>query len=83
MPFRPQSVTAGRSAYVGPPPSTTGQVWSVKQAVALMSEIQLGAKLSNEEENDIVAFLYSLIGRVPKIEYPTLITRTSTRPTPP
>ncbi|MET4279093.1 hypothetical protein ABIB68_007295 [Bradyrhizobium sp. F1.2.2] len=47
-----------------------------------MSEIQLGVKLSDEEENDIVAFLYSLTGRVPKIKYPTLTTRTNTRPKP-
>ncbi|MCK1339569.1 cytochrome-c peroxidase [Bradyrhizobium sp. 38] len=60
----------------------SGQVWSLKQAVALMSEIQLGAKLSDGEENDIVAFLNSLTGRLPKIEYPILPTRTNTTPKP-
>lgn len=47
-----------------------------------MSEIQLGAKLSDGEENDIVAFLNSLTGRLPKIEYPILPTRTNTTPKP-
>ncbi|OSI72167.1 cytochrome C peroxidase [Bradyrhizobium canariense] len=60
----------------------SGQVWSLKQAVALMSDIQLGAELSDREENDIVAFLNSLTGRLPRIEYPVLPTRTNTTPKP-
>nr|WP_245285972.1 cytochrome c peroxidase [Bradyrhizobium sp. WSM1253] len=60
----------------------SGQVWSLKQAVALMSEIQLGTKLSDREENDIISFLNSLTGRLPKIEYPILPTRTNTTPKP-
>ncbi|MGY4299151.1 cytochrome c peroxidase [Bradyrhizobium sp. i1.4.4] len=56
----------------------SGQVWSVKQAVALKSEIQLGAKLSDKEE--IVAFLHSLTGRVPGSS--VLPMPTNTRPKP-
>lgn len=37
-----------------------------------MAEVQLGAKLSDKEEDDIVAFLNSLTGQLPKIEYPIL-----------
>lgn len=47
-----------------------------------MSEVQLGTKLSEEENDDIVAFLKSLSGRLPKIEYPILPTRTKETPPP-
>lgn len=60
----------------------SGQVWTLKQAVGVMAEVQLGAKLSDKEENDIVAFLNSLSGQLPKIEYPILPTRTDTTPLP-
>ncbi|MFB6464057.1 cytochrome-c peroxidase [Bradyrhizobium tunisiense] len=60
----------------------SGQVWSLKQAVNVMAEIQLGAKLGDNEANDIVAFLNSLTGRLPKIEYPMLPTRTDATPPP-
>ncbi|WP_346657401.1 hypothetical protein [Bradyrhizobium monzae] len=35
----------------------SGQVWSLKQAVNVMANIQLGAKPSDSEANGIVAFL--------------------------
>ncbi|MGV7215742.1 cytochrome-c peroxidase [Bradyrhizobium sp. UFLA05-112] len=60
----------------------SGEVWSLKDAVEVMSEVQLGAKLSEKEQNDIVAFLNSLSGRLPKIEYPILPTRTKETPPP-
>ncbi|MFB9264628.1 cytochrome-c peroxidase [Bradyrhizobium erythrophlei] len=60
----------------------SGQVWSLKQAVGVMSETQLGVKLSDKEENDIVSFLNSLTGQRPKIEYPILPTRTDATPRP-
>lgn len=60
----------------------SGQVWTLKQAVGVMAEVQLGAKLSDKEENDIVAFLNSLSGQLPKIEYPILPTRTDNTPLP-
>lgn len=60
----------------------SGQVWTLKEAVGIMSEVQLGAKLSEKENNDIVAFLNSLSGRLPKIEYPILPTRTKQTPPP-
>jgi cytochrome c peroxidase len=60
----------------------SGQVWSLKQAVGVMGEVQLGTKLNDKEENDIVAFLNSLTGQLPRIEYPILPTRTDATPAP-
>ncbi|MCP3475850.1 cytochrome-c peroxidase [Bradyrhizobium sp. CCGUVB1N3] len=60
----------------------SGQIWTLKEAVGIMSEVQLGAKLSEKENNDIVAFLNSLSGRLPKIEYPILPMRTKETPPP-
>ncbi|XSC42509.1 cytochrome-c peroxidase [Bradyrhizobium sp. RDT10] len=60
----------------------SGQVWSLKQAVGVMGETQLGIELSDKEKNDIVAFLNSLTGQLPKIEYPKLPTRTDATPPP-
>ncbi len=60
----------------------SGQVWSLKQAVGVMGEVQLGAKLTGKEEDDIVAFLDSLTGQLPRIDYPLLPTRTETTPLP-
>jgi cytochrome c peroxidase len=60
----------------------SGQVWTLKAAVGVMGEAQLGAKLSDKDEDDIVAFLESLTGQLPKVEYPILPTRTKTTPLP-
>lgn len=71
-----------RNVALRPPYFHSGQVWSLKQAVGVMAQVQLGAKLSDKEENDIVAFLNSLTGQLPKIAYPILPTRTETTPLP-
>ncbi|MGY3443122.1 hypothetical protein ACVW17_003123 [Bradyrhizobium sp. USDA 4473] len=47
-----------------------------------MSEIQLGAKLNDTEQDDIVSFLNSLTGQLPQIDYPILPTRTDATPKP-
>jgi cytochrome c peroxidase len=60
----------------------SGQVWGLKTAVAIMGESQLGAKLTDKEEDDIVAFLNSLTGQLPRVEYPDLPTRTDATPLP-
>ena len=60
----------------------SGQVWSLKQAVGVMGSSQLGAKLTDEEENDIVAFLGALTGELPNIAYPVLPVRTKSTPQP-
>lgn len=71
-----------RNVALRPPYFHSGQVWSLKQAVGVMAEVQLGAKLSDKEEDNIVAFLNSLTGQLPKIEYPILPTRTEATPLP-
>lgn len=58
------------------------QVYSLKQAVGVMGAAQLGARLTDSEEDDIVAFLQSLTGQAPKIEYPVLPARSVTTPVP-
>jgi cytochrome c peroxidase len=60
----------------------SGQVWNLKQAVGVMGSSQLGAKLTDKEEDDIVAFLDTLSGEAPKVDYPVLPTRTDSTPTP-
>jgi len=42
-----------------------GSVAALPEAVRVMARVQLGAKLSDPEVNDIVAFLESLTGDLP------------------
>lgn len=60
----------------------SGQVWSLKQAVGIMGASQLGQKLTEPEEDAIVAFLGTLTGEQPRIEMPILPVRTDTTPLP-
>ena len=60
----------------------SGVIWSLKAAVELMGADQLGMKLTDKEADDIVAFLTSLNGQLPKIEYPILPVRSATTPEP-
>jgi len=60
----------------------TGQVWSLKQAVGIMNSAQLGATLTAQEEDDIVAFLETLTGEAPAVQYPALPARTDATPLP-
>jgi cytochrome c peroxidase len=50
----------------------TGQAWDLGQAVAVMGVSQLGAQLTREEVDKIVAFLDSLTGEQPQVTYPIL-----------
>jgi cytochrome c peroxidase len=60
----------------------SGQVWSLKQAVGIMGASQLGQKLTEQEEDAIVAFLQTLTGEQPRIELPVLPPRTDATPLP-
>jgi len=60
----------------------SGQVWSLKQAVGIMGASQLGQKLTEPEEDAIVAFLESLTGEQPRVDVPILPVRTDTTPLP-
>ncbi len=60
----------------------SGQVWTLREAVQLMAKDQLGEELTSEETTDIVAFLGTLNGDQPKIEYPVLPPRSEATPRP-
>ena len=49
-----------------------GAVWTLEEAVAIMGDVQLGRRYTKEELADISAFLKTLTGEQPKIEYPVL-----------
>ncbi|WP_207477462.1 cytochrome-c peroxidase [Arenibaculum pallidiluteum] len=60
----------------------SGKVWDLRQAVAIMGQSQLGEKLSDADVTSIVAFLGTLTGEQPRIEYPILPPSTAKTPTP-
>ncbi len=60
----------------------SGAVWSLEEAVAVMGTAQLGAELSGDEVQSIVAFLKTLTGEVPEIRYPVLPPSTDSTPRP-
>ncbi len=60
----------------------SGKVWNLKQAVGIMGSSQLGQTLTDQEEDSIVAFLKTLTGEQPRIEYPILPVRTDVTPFP-
>lgn len=49
-----------------------GSVWTLEEAVNTMADIQLGQKLSDKENLEMVAFLVSLTGDQPQITLPNL-----------
>jgi len=59
-----------------------GTVWSLREAVEIMANTQLGMNLSKKEMDQIVVFLKALDGRKPKIELPQLPVRTDKTPVP-
>ncbi|ACB96171.1 cytochrome-c peroxidase [Beijerinckia indica] len=60
----------------------SGQVWDLRQAVKIMSDVQLGVQLTDTEANQIVAFLNSLTGRPPFVPAPDLPPTVTTTPRP-
>jgi len=61
-----------RNIALTPPYFHSGKVWGLKEAVGVMGSAQLGIQLSVQDEELLVAFLNSLDGRQPIIEYPLL-----------
>lgn len=49
-----------------------GEAKTLEEAVAVMGDVQLGRRYTNEEIAEITAFLKTLTGDQPKIEYPVL-----------
>ena len=60
----------------------SGIVWDLREAVAVMSSAQLGSDLTEEQIDQIVAFLKSTTGEMPKVEYPILPPSTINTPKP-
>jgi cytochrome c peroxidase len=60
----------------------SGQVQDLKEAVAIMGAVQLGAELSNKDVLTITAFLKTLTGKQPQIIYPRLPPSTGATPRP-
>lgn len=60
----------------------SGKVWDLEQAVAIMAASQLGEDMTEEEIKKITAFLKTLTGEAPKVEYPALPVETSETPKP-
>jgi cytochrome c peroxidase len=60
----------------------TGKVWTLEEAVSVMAKTQLGQTLTTDETQSIVAFLGSLTGEQPRVEYPVLPARTNATPIP-
>lgn len=71
-----------RNIALTPPYFHSGKVWDLRQAVAIMSTSQLGAKMSDADIDAITAFLKTLTGDQPKIEYPLLPAHTKDTPQP-
>ncbi len=60
----------------------SGQIWDLEQAVAVMGSAQLGTELTEDEVTNIAAFLTTLTGEQPKVEYPILPVETADTPRP-
>ena len=60
----------------------SGKVWDLEQAVAIMATSQLGEEISDEEIKKITAFLKTLTGEQPKVDYPILPVETAATPKP-
>jgi cytochrome c peroxidase len=71
-----------RNIALTPPYFHSGQVWDLRQAVAVMGAAQLGAKLTDPETDAILAFLKTLTGRQPAVTVPILPPHTKDTPLP-
>jgi cytochrome c peroxidase len=61
-----------RNVAVTQPYFHSGKVWKLADAVAVMGSSQLGIKLTPGDTDNIVAFLKTLTGMPPRIDYPIL-----------
>lgn len=71
-----------RNIALGAPYFHSGQVWDLREAVSIMASSQLGTELKGSEIDAVVAFLESLTGEQPKVEYPILPRETGKTPKP-
>lgn len=71
-----------RNVALTPPYFHSGAVDSLAEAVNVMASAQLNIELSPQEVEDITAFLHTLNGEFPKVEYPILPPSTPDTPPP-
>ncbi|MBI2486753.1 MAG: cytochrome-c peroxidase [Deltaproteobacteria bacterium] len=71
-----------RNIELTPPYFHSGKVWNLRQAVSVMGSAQLGIKLTDKEIDSITAFLRTLTGDQPNVEYPILPPNTDDTPRP-
>lgn len=71
-----------RNIMLTPPYFHSGKVWKLRDAVEIMGSSQLGIKLADDDADKIVAFLATLTGDQPRVEYPILPAGTDTTPQP-
>jgi cytochrome c peroxidase len=71
-----------RDIELTPPYFHSGKVWNLKQAVGIMGSAQLGVELTDDDIDKITAFLLTLTGNQPKVEYPILPPSTDDTPKP-
>ncbi|MDX3895858.1 cytochrome-c peroxidase [Pusillimonas sp.] len=60
----------------------SGEVWDLELAVAIMGSSQLGQELNEDEAKAITAWLHTLTGDQPRVEYPILPPSTAKTPRP-
>ncbi len=75
-------VPALRNVALTAPYFHSGKVWDLRQAVAIMGNSQLGAKLTDAEVDDITAFLGALTAPQPEVTLPALPPSVATTPRP-
>ncbi len=71
-----------RNIALTPPYFHSGKSWDLRQAVAVMGTTQLGEQLNDEQVDLITAFLQTLTGDQPRVEYPILPPSVATTPRP-
>jgi len=71
-----------RNVALTPPYFHSGRVWDLGQSVGIMGSAQLGANLTVAETEAIVAFLHTLTGEQPRVEYPILPPQSGATPLP-
>lgn len=71
-----------RNVVLTPPYFHSGRVWDLRQAVEIMGSSQLGAKLTPEDVDKMVAFLHALTGEQPRVTLPILPPSTANTPRP-
>jgi len=71
-----------RNIELTPPYFHSGSIWSLEDAVRIMGDAQLGATLNDDEVVKITAFLRTLTGDQPVVEFPILPEITESTPLP-